>query len=200
LRSNATAARRGGSGASRTVEKISLSSDNLIECAMVDLLEVFKVVGAAGGLTSAGFLIYDRLVRSRPEAFLNKGEYPGQVLVVVRNVSAESIILDRIAVAPNILGVALGNNAHSMAEIIEARYEREKRSSRKVFIVLKPLEAVELHLITFDKFENALSIQKVTAEISWRTTRFRLPFQRNIKITTSVADIKAMKRSARNDG
>jgi hypothetical protein len=166
---------------------------------MVDLLEAFKVVGAGGGLISAAFLIYDRLVRSRPEAFLNKGEYPGQVLVVVRNVSAESIILDRIAVAPNILGIALGNNAHSIAEIIEARYEREKRSSRKVFIVLKPLEAVELHVITFDKFENALSIQKVTAEISWRTTRFRLPFERKIKIRTSVADIRAIKQSARSN-
>jgi hypothetical protein len=53
------------------------------------------------------------------------------VAVVVRNVSAESIILDRIAVAPNILGVAFGNNAHSMAEIIEAGYERKSAAHER---------------------------------------------------------------------
>jgi hypothetical protein len=36
---------------------------------MSDLVEAFKVVGAGGGLISAGFLLYDRLVRIRPQAF-----------------------------------------------------------------------------------------------------------------------------------
>jgi hypothetical protein len=43
---------------------------------MSDFVEAFKVVGAAGGLISAGFLLYDRLMRIRPEAFLSDGEYP----------------------------------------------------------------------------------------------------------------------------
>jgi hypothetical protein len=50
---------------------------------MSDLVEAFKVVGAAGGLISAGFLLYDRLVRIRPQAFLEKGEYPGQLMITV---------------------------------------------------------------------------------------------------------------------
>jgi hypothetical protein len=166
---------------------------------MVDLMEAFKVLGAAGGLISAGFLIYDRLMRGRPEAFLSNGEHPEQLMVTVRNVSTEVIILDEIAVAPNIVGIADGNSARAMAEIIQDRSVKEKRSSRRAFIVLKPLEALELHLITFEKFENALGAQKVTAEFFWRTTRFRLPFKRTIKVTTSVADIRAMKQGAKSN-
>jgi hypothetical protein len=150
------------------------------------------------GLISAAFLIYDHLIRIRPEVFLSTGEYPGHVSVVVRNVSTETIILDRIAVAPNILGIAHGSSSpHAMADIIEARDEKQNRSSRKIFIVLKPLEVLELNMVTFEKFENALAVQKVAAEISWRTTRFSLPFERKINITTSVADIRAMKQSSR---
>ena len=166
---------------------------------MSDFLEAFKVIGAAGGLISAGFLVYDRLVRGRPEAFLSNGEYPGQLMVTVRNVSTESIIVDEIAVAPNIIGIAEGNSAHAVAEIIQDRSDKEKRSSRKVFLVLKPLEALELHLITFGKFENALGTQKVTAQFSWRTTRLRFPFKRGIKVNTSVADIRAMKQGAKRN-
>jgi hypothetical protein len=161
---------------------------------MSDLVEVFKVVGAAGGLISAGFLLYDRLVRIRPQAFLTKGEYPGQLMITVRNVSNESIIVDEFAVAPNIFGIAHGDSTRAIAAVVVARRgHEEKQSSRKVFIVLKPLEELQLNLITFDKFEQASGDQAVVMRIAWRTTRFRMPFKRNIKIRTSAADIRAMK-------
>lgn len=99
----------------------------------------------------------------------------------------------------NILGIAHGDSVHAVAEIIHDRSEREKRSSRKVFIVLKPLERLKLNLITFEKFENALSVQKVAAQFSWRTTRFRFAFKRTIEVNTSVADIRAMKQSAKSN-
>jgi hypothetical protein len=162
---------------------------------MSDLLEAFKVVGAAGGLISAGFLLYDRLMRIRPDAFLSSGEYPGQLMVTVRNVSNEPIILDEIAVAPNIFGIAHGDGVRAMTDIIHHRGDSERESSRKVFIVLKPLQELELGLITFDKFEQASADQKLVAQFSWRTTRFRMPFKRSIKINTSVADIRAMKEA-----
>jgi hypothetical protein len=160
---------------------------------MSDLVEVFKVVGAAGGLISAGFLLYDRLVRIRPEAFLSGGEYPGQLDITVRNVSNESIILDQIGASPNIFGIAQGDGVHAIAEAIHRRGDDVTESSRKVFIVLKPLEELQLKLITFDRFNQASPDQKVVARISWRTTRVRMPFKRNVRINTSVADIRAMK-------
>lgn len=33
---------------------------------MIDVLEVLKTIGAAGGIASSAFLIWDRLYRSRP--------------------------------------------------------------------------------------------------------------------------------------
>src|SRR5260370_17675927 len=79
--------------------------------------EAFKVVGAAGGLISAGFLFYDRLVRIRPQAFLTKAEYPGQLMITVRNVSNESIIVDEFAVAPNIFGIAHGDTTRAIPQV-----------------------------------------------------------------------------------
>jgi hypothetical protein len=165
---------------------------------MSDLVEAFKVVGAAGGLISAGFLLYDRLVRIRPQAFLTKGEYPGQLMITVRNVSNESIIMDEFAVAPNIFGIAHGDSTRAIAEVVIRRGHEAKQSSRKVFIVLEPLEELQLNLITFDKFEQASGDQAIVMLIAWRTTRFRMPFKRNIKIRTSAADIRAMKEKGRD--
>jgi hypothetical protein len=165
---------------------------------MSDFVEAFKVVGSAGGLISAGFILYDRLVRIRPQAFLTQGEYPGQLDITVRNVSNESIIMDQFTVAPNILGIAHGDSVRAIADVvigdvIAGRSNKEKQSSRSVFIILKPLAELQLKLVTFDKFEQALGAQVVVMQIAWRTTRFRMPFKRNIKIRTSVADIRAMK-------
>jgi hypothetical protein len=58
---------------------------------------------------------------------------------------------------------------------------------------------LQLKLVTFDKFEKAADDQKVTIRLSWRTTRFRMPFKRNVKIKTSVADIRAMKDTKAGD-
>jgi hypothetical protein len=160
---------------------------------MTDTLEIYKVVGASGGLISAGFLLYDRLVKIRPEAFLSHGEYPTHVDITVRNVSNESIILDEIGVSPNILGIAKGDSVHAISAASERRNEDVAESAREVFIILKPLEELPLKIVTFDKFNQAMSEQKVVARFSWRTTRFRVPFKRNIKLRTSVGDIRAMK-------
>jgi hypothetical protein len=48
-------------------------------------------------------------------------------------------------------------------------------------------------MVTFDKFEKMEAEQKVVIRLAWRTTRFRLPFKRMVRIRTSVSDIRAMK-------
>ena len=166
---------------------------------MTNVVEIFKVVGAAAGLITAAFFIYDRIVRIRPDAFLSTGEHPGQLDITVRNVSNESIILDEIGAAPNIIGVAKGDGVHAIVEAIHRRGDDVTESSREVFIVLKPLEELQLKLITFDKFNHASADQKVVVRLSWRTTRLRVPFKRNIKIRTSVGDIRSMKDTKGTD-
>lgn len=119
--------------------------------------------------------------------------YPGHLDITVRNVSNETLILDEIGASPNTFGIAEGDGTRAIVEVIHRRGDDVAESSRKVFIVIKPLEELQLKLVTFDKFEKASADQKVVARFSWRTTRFRMPFKRNIKIKTSVADIRAMK-------
>jgi hypothetical protein len=43
------------------------------------------------------------------------------LMITVRNVSNESIILDEIAVAPHIFGIANGDSTHAMAEAVMGR-------------------------------------------------------------------------------
>ena len=156
-------------------------------------MEAFKTVGAAGGLVSSAYFLYDRIVKIRPDAFLSRGEYPGQLDITVKNVSNESIILDQISASPNIIGLAEGDGIRAIVEAVHRRGDDVAKSSRPVFIVLKPLEEFQLKLVTFDKFEKMKAEQKVIIRLSWRTTRFRLPFRRKVRIRTSVSDIRWMK-------
>lgn len=159
----------------------------------MDALEIFKVAGAAAGLVSSAYFLYDRIVRIRPDAFLSGGEYPGQFSITVRNVSNESIILDEIGVSPNIIGVSKGDSSHAIIEATMRRDDNVDESARKVFIVLKPLAEMRLNLIPFEKFDQAAADQKVVVRFSWRTTRFRPLFKRNVRIRTSVTDLRGMK-------
>jgi hypothetical protein len=101
--------------------------------------------------------------------------------------------LDEIGVSPNILGVAKGDGAQLAVVAFMRSGEDARESSREIFIVLKPLEEMQLSLATFDKFNHTSADRKVVLRFSWRTTRYMLPFKRNVKIKTSVFDIRAMK-------
>ena len=111
----------------------------------------------------------------------------------MRNVSTESIILDEIGISPNILGVAEGDGIHAIVEAIHRRGDDVVESLREVFIVLKSLEELELKLVTFDRFEKVRADEKITVRLAWRTTRYQLPFKRNIRIRTTVSDLRALK-------
>jgi hypothetical protein len=106
--------------------------------------------------------------------------------------------MDEISASPNIIGLAEGDGVRAIVEAVYRRGDDVARSSRTVFIVLKPVEEFQLKLVTFDKFKKMNDEQKVVIRLAWRTTRFKLPFKRYVRIRTSVADIRAMKDGKTN--
>jgi hypothetical protein len=57
-----------------------------------NIIEAVKFFGGLGGLASSAFLVYDRIFRYRPAAFLIPAAY--------KNMAAETIIIDEIVINP----------------------------------------------------------------------------------------------------
>lgn len=65
---------------------------------ITDIVEIIKFVGSVAGLFTAGFLIYDRLIRSRPIAYLGVSDYKADLRF--KSVTQETVIVDEIAITP----------------------------------------------------------------------------------------------------
>jgi hypothetical protein len=63
------------------------------------IIELVKFVSGLGGLATSAFLVYDRIYRYRPSAFLIPADYKTNLRF--KNVAAESIIIDEIIVFPS---------------------------------------------------------------------------------------------------
>ena len=85
-------------------------------------VEGFKLVGSAAGIISGAFLVYDRFVRNRPQAYLAKdSHHRHQVDLVLNNAANETLIVDETSVAPNVLGLPHG---HEIRGTVAAIYRR----------------------------------------------------------------------------
>ena len=83
-------------------------------------VEGFKLIGSAAGILSGAFLVYDRFVRSRPQVYLAKhGSY--EIDVVLKNAANETLIVNEIGVAPNVLGLARGHQTRDILPVIVRR-------------------------------------------------------------------------------
>ena len=71
-------------------------------------IELVKFVGGLGGLPSSAFLVYDRIYRNRPSAFLIPADYKTNLRF--RNVAAETVIIDEIIITPPMLTAARAND------------------------------------------------------------------------------------------
>jgi hypothetical protein len=61
---------------------------------LYSVVETVKFVGGLGGLASPAFLVYERMFRNRPAAFLFPAEFKANLRF--KNVAAETIIIDEI--------------------------------------------------------------------------------------------------------
>jgi hypothetical protein len=157
-----------------------------------NLVEWFKVVGSLAGIVSVTFLVYDRVVRWRPQVYLAKqGAY--QVDVVLKNAADETLIVDEIGVAPNVLGLAHGHEEKDLRPLIVLRREDSSGCKRPCFFPVEPFGALKLGVVTHDPFNRLKSGHRITIRLKWRNTRFALPFARNVKVRTTAGDIRKLK-------
>jgi hypothetical protein len=153
------------------------------ECAIkvwiaMDFLEAFKVIGSIGGVASAIFLVYDRLMHGKPLAYI-KSEYTTAHLAV-KNITEETMIIERIQVEPGIVDISSDTSVEATAETLE---------DDGFFKVLGPGEERLFRIQRRDGFHTARDEQAITMWVVWRHTRFTLPFDRSVKIKTTVGNL-----------
>ena len=153
-------------------------------------VEGFKLVGSAAGIISGAFLVYDRFVRDRPQAYLAKAGH--DVDVALKNAANETLIADDIGVAPNVLGLMHGHEIEEAADAIVRRGEDVPESRQPCFFPVEPLGDLKLGVVRFDAFKQLKSDDRITVRLKWHNTRFVLPFARNVKVMTTAGDIRKL--------
>jgi hypothetical protein len=143
-------------------------------------------------IVSGVFLVYDRLVRDRPQAYLADAD-AHQVDVVLKNAARETLIVDEIGVAPNVLGLARGHEIKDIVPVIARRGGDAPESKRSCFFAVEPLGELKLGVVTFDPFQQLKSDDGIIIRLRWRNTRFALPFARDVKVRTTAGDIRKLK-------
>ena len=153
-------------------------------------VEAVKFVGGLGGIASSIFLIYDRIYRFRPSAYLIPKDYKANIRV--DNVADETVILDEITITPGLLEIVRAN------DLVTANEERQVSwygsTARKLpegaYVVLKPSQSRTFALHRSADFENAKPEVRVTIRCRWRNTRHSFPWSRYVRIKTTVKDIR----------
>jgi hypothetical protein len=159
-------------------------------------VELVKFVGGLGGLASATFLVYDRVYRDQPSAFLVPKDYKANLRFT--NNAAETIIIDEIIVRPPLLIVKRANDLVTSNEERQALfYDSARLNPEKVLIILKPLEerTFALHGSSAE-FEHAADDQTITLRCRWQNTRKPLPFKRYIRIKITSGIIRTMREAS----
>ncbi|MBR0789886.1 hypothetical protein JQ631_12445 [Bradyrhizobium manausense] len=162
----------------------------------LDVVEIIKFVGGVAGLCTAGFLIYDRLVRSRPITYLGVSDYKADLRL--RNVTKETVIIDEISITPkDFLRAARAN------DLITKNEERQKAfypttagkdDARFLgeFVILKPDEERRFSLHRFASFEHAKDDEKLVIRCRWENTRTPWFTKRYVKVRTTVGRVKKL--------
>jgi len=116
-----------------------------------------------------------------------------QVDVVLKNGANETLIVDEIGVAPNVLGLIRGHQMEDMYPAIIRRGEDVPECRLPCFFPVEPLGELKLGVVTFEAFKRLKSDDCITVRLKWRNTRFVLPFARNVKVKTTAGDIRKLK-------
>jgi hypothetical protein len=165
--------------------------------AIVDsVIEMVKFVGGMGGIASSAFLVYDRMFRYRPAAFLIPMDY--KTSLRIKNVADETLIIDEITIKPGILVVARASDLVTVSEERAASMypNMERRLPEGVFIFIKPKEERTFALHRSAEFESPDGKRVITIRCRWRNTRKPFPIPRYVHVKTTVKDVKDMREAS----
>ena len=155
---------------------------------MIDaLVEVVKLVGAIGGLASSEFLVYDRLIKSRPMVYF--GSDKGDVVLCVKNTIDEAIVVNSIE-HPDSLEIERSKK--------KLPHPNPPLSPKAVgvFAVIGPQEE-RLCPVIFTASLRGLVGDEVKIRVHWSNTRRAFGKRRRlIKIRTNTWDLQSMAMDA----
>lgn len=156
------------------------------------LIELVKFVGGLGGLASASFLIYDRVVRYRPSAFLFPANYKAHVCF--KNLAAETIIIDKVTIKPPLLKLMRANDFKSDHEDRAESWYGKDSDHDKVFVIIRPMgeRSFALHGSSAE-FDHAPEGRVIVIKCRWKNTRKPFPVDRHVKIKTTAAAIRQLR-------
>jgi hypothetical protein len=160
------------------------------------VIEVVKFVGGLSGLASIAFIVYDRVIRSRPSAFLVPADYKTNLRF--SNVAAETIIVDEIKVDPPIIKVANANDlVTGSAEKLATMYPRKRQGeTERIFILIKSMEERTFPLHRFVEFESATGSTPISIRCRWKNTRRPFPFNRYVTVRTTVREVADIREAS----
>jgi hypothetical protein len=160
------------------------------------VVELVKFVGGLGGLASSAFLVYDRIFRYRPAAFLLPVDYKTNLRF--KNVAAETIIIDEIVIKPPMLTVARANDLVTVNEERAAVMygSAEDKRPEVIYVVIKPEEERTFALHRFADFENADGKTVIKIRCKWRNTRRPFPISRYVRVKTTVKEIRDLREAS----
>ena len=162
------------------------------------LVESVKFLGGLGGLASSIFLVYDRLFRSAPLAYLVPDEY--QAKLRFKNTTNETIIIDEISIRPPIVSLAKADDVKTHQEDTAAVWypSMNDKDAMRVFIILPPDAERSFGLKRSAEFENSDDRRQIKIRCKWRNTRKPLPFgfQRSRTLLCSKRDVTALRQAS----
>ena len=162
---------------------------------LTDIVEVIKFVGSLAGLATAAFLIYDRLIRSRPVVYLGVSDFKADLRF--KNVTSETIIIDEIKITPDYLRAARANdlitpNEERQQSFYPTSAGKDDPRFEGNFVFLKPSEERHFALHRFGGFEQAPADEMIVIRCRWESTRRPWFTKRYVNVRTSVEKIRKL--------
>ena len=155
-----------------------------------DWVEAVKLIGGIVAIPTALFIVYDRAVRGRPIFAIHAdGKIAGEnrLFLRVKNVVDEDIVIEDWRIDPPIVGLSTD---HSQRAMVAAQIQQIPRS------IVSPMDSLALLLVILGA-ATGRDQEEIEISAKWTRTRKPWPFQRRIKIKTTVARLKEWKEAHR---
>lgn len=160
-----------------------------------ELFDGLKSVGSIVGLLTGGFLVYDRVIRSRPMVYLGASEYKADLRI--KNATDQTVVIDEIVVTPSSISVARANDLITHNEERQVAFypttagKNDPRFEGN-YVFLKPQEERKFALHRFGDFEQAKDDDKVVIRCRWESTGRPWFTARYVTVRTTIGKVRKL--------
>jgi hypothetical protein len=159
----------------------------------MSLLQIFQTVGAAVGLVTGAFVVYDRLLRFRPFVSiytdLDSGGAKAWPYLRVTNNAPFDIFVDDIVIKPRLIGLSQQTTVRAIVDVL---------TDAKITAVIQSGESAYFHIIEKPKAADTpdRTDDRIKIKVHWYRSMPSFIRPLASTIVTSIDDIEARKRAA----